>query len=352
MKVLLLHAYSASNSGDGLLVKESIDLLQESFQNKCEITIAALHPETFAGRPEAVVDASLGWYGHRSEMKTLLKNLSEFGLVVGVGGGYLRFGRPIESLKTLVAHGKQLFAASRTDTTTVYLPQSVGPLRFGMKPVVRMLIGGLDVVHVRDDRSTRELASSNTRRTPDLALLSPEWVKREATHVAEVPVLTARSVRGRLPPGVRSLANRMRPFVGYVQSTGAGNDDTRVMESLDPQAELSRDEYLSGKDRRVVVAVRLHAALMALSAGHWVIHLSYERKGFGAFQDLQLNDYVFNVNDFDPQQVNALVKTLLHQPAARADYDRRVEEARNNLSTRRTQVIAGLTKLQRNLGNE
>ena len=101
------------------------------------------------------------------------------------------------------------------------------------------------------------------------------------------------------------------------------------MQSLNPRRILSRgDLFLNGASaKRVVVAVRLHAALMALQAGHYVIHLSYERKGFAAFEDLGLKEYVHNAFSFDPETVHAHLDRLLNNAAAREEYDAAVNRA-------------------------
>lgn len=343
MKILLLHGYSATNAGDGLLVSESVHLLDEAFPGGTDITVAALHPKTFAERTETVVDASVSRRGYTRELRDLLRSLDDFDLVVGVGGGYLRTGHLLEVAKTVLAHGRQLRAASRAQVPTVYLSQSIGPLRFGTRPLARRILAGLDLIHLRDDRSISEVDLPNTRRTPDLALISGTWAPRLDTAPGELPILTARSVRGKVAAGVPALAAKLGRFDGYVQSTGGGNDDTKVMNELGAVRLMPRSEYLDRSGpRRVVVAVRLHAALMALSAGHFVIHLAYERKGFGAFDDLGLRDYVFNVNDFDVDAIAALTQKLLTDADARRDYDARVAAALLTLAESRAAIIEDL----------
>lgn len=344
MKALLLHGYSATNAGDGLLVAEGVQMLHDAFPDGVDVTVLALHPDTFRDRPETVVDASFGKRGPSRELNAVLRRLGDFDLLVGVGGGYLRFGHPIEAAKTALAHVAQLRAVARSSVPSVYLPQSIGPLRLGSRALLRRLLAGIDLVHLRDDRSMTEIGLANLRRSPDMALISGEWANRRDTAPAEKVVLTARAVRGRTAPGVVELARRLGDFDGYVQSTGAGNDDTRVVEALEPTRILSRSEYLDRSSRRVVVAVRLHAALMGLAAGHWVIHLAYERKGFGAFSDLGLSDYVFTVNGFDVDEISTLVDRLRTDPAARRDYDERISAARGRLAAERTAIVEDLRR--------
>lgn len=338
-KVLLLHAYSATNAGDGLLVVESLDLLREAFGDDTEFTIAALHPRTFVGLDARIVDAKPGTRGWGREFRDLLRGIDAFDVVAGVGGGYLRTGTASESVKTLLAHGPQLAALRRFHGPIVYLPQSVGPLRWDRLGLIRRWLRRVDDLYLRDDRSVDEVSLANIRRVPDLALLSTGWAQRAGTDVIARPVLSTRYVHGRLPADVVRLAAELGEFDGYVQSTGAGNDDRRAVAESGPADILERADLLDGSRRRVVVAVRLHAALMAMRAGHWVVHLAYERKGFGAFQDLGLSEYVHNVNAFDAAAVRAQVATLLADPEARASYDERVTRALATFAQRRATIV-------------
>ncbi|MFE4080504.1 polysaccharide pyruvyl transferase family protein [Paenarthrobacter sp. YIM B13468] len=345
MKVLVLHAYSATNAGDGLLVEETIGLLREAFV-ACDITVAALHPGTFDLPSVTVIDAAPSWKGFSRDFRRTLKSLSSFDLVVGVGGGYIRAGHPVEALKMAVTHGYQLMKASRTSVPVVYLPQSIGPLRFGVLPWAQYFLRRINRVYLRDDRSITELKLDNAVRIQDLATMTGEYVDRADHSVNPKPVLSVRAVRGNISNPVKDLAVAIGSFDGYVQSRGAGNDDTAAMSSLGPETTLSREQLLSSRgQRRVVIAVRLHAALMAINAGHWVVHLAYERKGFGAFDDLGLPDYVFNVNSFDVDEVRSLVEGLLHDPDRRLEYDKRLKASRSGATAARSRLIGEIQQL-------
>ncbi|WP_338837339.1 polysaccharide pyruvyl transferase family protein [Gordonia polyisoprenivorans] len=331
MKVVLLHCYSSDNLGDGMLVDRAVDLITEALGPDTDIDLVAAYPESFQYLGLRCVSSKPGSLGEARRYLQVLRNLDAYDLVVGVGGGYLRFGSSVESAKTAIVHGPQLLAAGRTHTPTVYLPQSIGPSRGAARRLVRNMIGSLDAVCLRDDRSIEELGTApNIARIPDVAIISGSVADR-GTDDAAAPgrttmprvVLSVRSVRGTLPRPVTELAGMLGKFDGYVQSAVAGNNDTTVMESLGPAEILTPRELLDPRaEPRVVVAMRLHAALMALEAGHYVIHLAYERKGFGAFADLGLDAYVHHFRSFTPAVVEQQVARLLDDPAERATYDR------------------------------
>ena len=67
-------------------------------------------------------------------------------------------------------------------------------------------------------------------------------------------------------------------------------------------------------DQNGVVSVRLHGALQAVLAGVPAVHLGYERKSWGAYEDLGLGEYVHDARRFDPASVAAQVRALQADP--------------------------------------
>lgn len=341
-RVLLLHGYSAENAGDGLLVRETLGLIRDAF-GEADVTLLASRPETFADlavRTLPTVPTKRGW---DARMRATLKAIDGYDIVVAVGGGYLRAGTVVETLKTALVHGPQLRAAARTGAPTVYLPQSIGPARFGTRRWLQRTLQRLDLVMARDDRTVDEVGGPTVVRTPDLATAAVVAGRRPGTSVDPTPVLSIRSVHGRINPDIYALAKRIAPYDGYIQSTTGGNDDRPAAATLSPRRMIERGDLMTpGATPRVVVAVRLHAALMALAAGHYVVHLAYERKGFGAFGDLGIDPWVHTVNGFDVDTVTAQAQALLADSAARADYDARIAAASERVAAARERIISEL----------
>lgn len=343
-RVLLLHAYSARNAGDGLLVDHSVDVIRSAYPG-ASIDILASHPESFGGRFDdplvRVLDFS--WASRRRFSSDIgVVKATTYDAVVGVGGGYLRSGTPSETLKALIVHLPQLRFASRRGNHTVYLPQSMGPFRFGTRGIWRRYLRRVSTIYLRDDRSVDELAISSSRRSPDLAALNIG--RRDSTPgVAALPVMSIREVHGAVPPTVLELAAKVGSYDAYIQSYGSGNDDVGATSLLMPQSIVTPEQFLDDQQvPRVVVAVRLHAALMALAAGHYVIHLAYERKGFGAFDDLGIREYVHNVNSFSAIEVERQVTALLHHDDVRRDYDRAIVAAIPQFAATRSEITRSL----------
>lgn len=343
--VLILHAYSAENAGDGLLVKETIQLVRDAL-GAVPITLVASRPETFNDLGVRVLSGRPGLRGPDRSTRDALRDIDRYSLAIAVGGGYLRAGTPIEALKTALVHGPQLRAAARASIPTLYLPQSVGPARFGTRAWLDSQLAQMTHVMVRDDRSAQEFQAPTIERFPDLAASAVIDGRRSGSIPEELPVLSIRAIHGKVNADIYRLAALIGRYDGYVQSTVGGNDDRAASATLSPVRVLDRTELMGAPQQtRVVVAVRLHAALMALAAGHYVIHLSYERKGFGAFDDLNLKPWVHNVNKFDPALVAKQVEDLLTDSGHRLGYDARIETARAHISAARDGLIRRIKRL-------
>jgi polysaccharide pyruvyl transferase WcaK-like protein len=341
LHVVLLHAYSRLNSGDGLLVDLSVELLREAFGNGVRITIVAADPDSFAdtgrtlgapvlaqrGVARRVAAAARGWLSPRGPA-ALAPVLADADLIVGVGGGYLRARTFVEALRLEVGHLLQLRAARASGKPAVYLPQSIGPARAGLPFITRAwrnhvaaLLGGCTAVFVRDDRSLAMLGvNRNTRRAPDLAVLA-FGMRRPRPAVApsaDAPVRHVALVLRDAPSWSRAQRTRYRRAIDRliarlearsrvtlaVQSTGRGNDDAAFYRRLGVTRPLpSLRRVLADDPPDFVVSVRLHGALEAILGGVPAFHLSYERKGFGAYADLGLDDWVVNAADFDADAV-------------------------------------------------
>jgi polysaccharide pyruvyl transferase WcaK-like protein len=373
--VVLLHAYSSKNSGDGLLVDLSINLLKLALGDTTRISIIAADPASFSQYRDVysapvladsgfarVAEAAAGLIlpiGSNGRARELLRTLDSADLVVGVGGGYLRARNCKEVVKLEAGHLLQMRAACVSGKPVLYLPQSIGPA-MPAEPLRSRLVGMLgtfSAVFVRDDRSAAFLAENpNTQRVPDLAVLnferhSVEIMRRaekatpKVAHVAFVlrkaPSWTARQ-RERYQAATRQLIRRLGQTCRIsfaVQSTGRGNDDLSYYRSIGISADLvPLKELLIADTPDVVVSVRLHGSLESLLNGVPSYHLSYERKGFGAYADLGLNRWVANAADFDADEVAA---TILAPDAIR-DFWANACSGFERIRTGRDRILAAL----------
>lgn len=338
----VLHAYSRANAGDGLLVDLTLERLARHGVQPDDVVLVALDPASFTDVPHRVgvgtPGRSLDWRAVRAagqgarlvgaaltrrHRAGLARTLGDCTALVAVGGGYLRTPDRMASFGTALNHVPQLALAARSERPSLYLPQSIGPLRGPVGAAVRRLLADVDQVCVRDDRSAVELAGNpGVRRVPDLAVL----------HLAEqAPGAPRPSAEGRaialvgralddLPDAAARLAalaaELPAPVVYAVQAVG---DEQKSDAAFYARAGLPAGgrlpDLLAGGTVGVTVSVRLHGALMSMLAGVPTVHLAYDRKGPAAYADLGLGAWCLDVRSAEPAAVAALVADLQHDPA-------------------------------------
>ena len=336
----VLHAYSRTNAGDGLLVDLTLARLARGGVPLDEVVLVALDPASF---PEVPHRAAIGARGRglawelvpalgrattvttsallRRPLGALARELTRCRALVAVGGGYLRAVDATSSVGTALNHLPQLVAAGRSRAPTLYLPQSIGPLRGPVGAAVRRGLRAIDAVCVRDPWSASELAGAgNVQRLPDLAVLD---LAESVDEVVRAPGggrvgLVARRVAH--APGyeaeVQAVAAALGPdAVWAVQTAGDRTKSDAVHYGrlgIGPAGALP--VLLAAGGLSAVVSVRLHGALMAVRAGVPAIHLAYDRKGPAAFADLGLDDWCFDVRSLDRHSLGAAVAALVADP--------------------------------------
>ncbi|MGV3511748.1 MAG: polysaccharide pyruvyl transferase family protein [Novosphingobium sp.] len=330
--ITILHAFSRRNSGDGLLVDLTYEVLADAGFAPDQCRIVALDPDSFPDLANVVrapgehrsvpsprlLDAALQValsYAGADRIAKLVKGSTG---IVAVGGGYLVADSPVRQAGVVLNHLAQINAAGSSGAPTVYLPQSIGPLQGPVDPLLRKALSRIDRIWVRDNRTLAELGSSNVARCPDLAVLKLARALREPTSVPGGPIVLV----GRdLPASGNYDANLLR-----VEQL---SDDTRwaVQADVDgPRSDRAYYRKLGVSDHGpldtvlaqgagAVVSVRLHGAIGALLAGVPAVHLSYERKGWGAYEDLGLDEWVHDARNFDPQLVARQARELAADPS-------------------------------------
>lgn len=335
--IAVIHAYSRVNAGDGLLVDLTLQRLSRAGVDREDVTVIAMDPASFSDLPHV---RKLGTAGRKPDLETARAAAAGLGIValgahapgaagralaradafVAVGGGYLRAGNRVNAIGSAVNHVPPLRAAGRSGKPSIYLPQSVGPLTGRVGAAIRSGLARVGEVHVRDDRSVSELAGlANVRRTPDLAVLD---VADELTgsilprEVAGSPVLVARALTEPrdYADRLRALQQRLGDVLWGVQAEGsAAKSDRTFYDDLGVRPD-GRVTDLLGAACGPVVSVRLHGALQSIMAGVPAVHLGYERKSWGAYEDLGLGEWVHSARGFDPDLVAEQVRKLQVDP--------------------------------------
>ena len=362
---LILHAFSRRNSGDGLLVDLTLEALAAAGVSREECLLLALDPESFSDLP-AVMRAP-GEPTARPSTKLakaaaeLAADFAGFGRVrrlagrakglIAVGGGYLVTDSPTRQLGVLLNHLVQLRAAAGSPAPSIYLPQSVGPLDGPVGRATAHYLGKINRLYLRDDRSMAELALDNARRCADLAVMK---LARELPMTRSAPTADATTVligRSLHAPGgyedrLKSLAGRVTKPAWAVQAETPGpRSDRSFYRRLGVKDEGLFAGLLERQAPGVVISVRLHGAIAALLAGAPAIHLAYERKGWGAYEDLGIAEFVHDARSFDPALVAEQAEALRRDPSLIWD---RIARAAPRLSAQYDDLVSDLReRLQR-----
>ena len=338
--IVIAHGFSRKNAGDGLLVDLTLEVLQDAGIKKEDCVVLALDAESFndldkveqapgeyRGKPTfQAAKAGLAVLGDYTQSvlgldpKNRLTNLMNKAQgIIAVGGGYLVADSPTRNAGVFVNHLLQVRMAGRAKAPSIYLPQSIGPLKGPVAAPLKHALSKIDRIYVRDDETEAELNASNTVRCPDLAVLKlgKDLSRIEPSGVQNNPVvLVPRDLpnRGQLIPALKEVA-AAQPVLWAVQAEVAGKRSDRFfIESLGAKPDGTLENVLLEKKPSLAVSVRLHGALGSLLKGVPAIHLSYERKGWGAYQDLGLSEYVHDARTFDPQKVVAQIASIRTQP--------------------------------------
>lgn len=371
-EVVFLDAYSRGNIGDGLLVDLSIDMISRALGTEIDAVVVASDAASFEDLPRVIqvpgvsgptlqrVRESIGsmlrigQYLIVGKMRIPAIDQQTFGpsIIVGVGGGSLRSGHLVESLKTLVTHVSQLFwAAGQESYATVYMPQSIGPLGGVVGRLIRTGLKKLDLVCLRDDTSVAEIgAGTRTIRVPDLAVLEISRRFGEICRHTDLDrtYLIARDLhlspdkRGSYLEGLNQFYRGAPELEVLVQSSVRGNNDVSFYESIGWGSRYHQSIDTFQRKPGVVVSVRLHGALQALLSGCPAIHLSYERKGPSAFRDLGLESYTHPAQSFSPSVILNQIDEIRRHPA---EYWEQVSKARVHIDDAERHLVAAIRDL-------
>ena len=356
-RVAIIHAFSRANSGDGLLVDLTFEALQDAGIARGECVLLALDPQSFAdipgvlrapGEPAArpslkLLDAGREVISSFAGVGQVRAQLARADALVAVGGGYLVADSLTRQGGVIANHLAQLRAAARHLGPAIYLPQSIGPLCGMAGHWTREALARMDRIWARDDTTMRELALPNMRRCPDLAVmkLAKSFATLEPQATEGAPVLVARHLPacGDYLARLHALQQMLPGAAWGVQADTPGPRSDRAFYQREGLTDAGSLGELLSRPGGPIVSVRLHGAIGALLAGRPAIHLAYERKGWGAYEDLGLAEFVHDARTFDPALVAAQVKALTADPGPFWD---RVAAARLALSAAWDTMVADL----------
>jgi len=299
-RVLLSGYYGFGNFGDEALLEVIVDRFRRRFP-AAQLEVLTATPQRTAAAHGVAVAPRWDWSAIRAA-------IARADVVLSGGGGLLQ---DATSLRSLLYYAGILREAIRARRTTMVFAASVGPLDFWGRLVVSQFCKGLDRATVRDARS-RALLSALLPKTPVEQTADPvflyespatsmdlcaEGLGPESGAYAVVSVRKAAGLRDVVPVVARAvdrLAQRHGIRAAFLPLGGAADaaistDVIRACSSnamLLPECSIEKAASIL-RGARVVIAMRLHALILAARYAVPFLALAYDPKVGGLCDDLE-----------------------------------------------------------------
>jgi polysaccharide pyruvyl transferase CsaB len=298
-RVLISGYYGFGNLGDEALLDVIVAQLRAAYPGGSIDVLSAAPAETAA---RLDVEAT-----PRADLGAVRRAIERADVVLSGGGGLLQ---NITSLKSLIYYAGIVRTATRAQKKTMIFAQSIGPLDFWGRAVVRSFCGGVVAATVRDERSRKLLSAllPNVRveRTADPVFLfepGTEPLDLAAEGLAGDAPLVIVSIRkwpnneatvALLAAAVDRLANEHGAQVAFLPLGGPPDADasTTVIRRakstpvLLPEVTLGHAAQIIGR-ASLVIGMRLHALIIAARLGVPFAAIPYDPKISALLEDLR-----------------------------------------------------------------
>ena len=298
-RVLLSGYYGFGNLGDEALLEVILDRLRARFPS-ARLEVLSASPKLTASQHR--VETAL-----RSDWREVRAAIARSDVVVSGGGGLLQNAT---STRSLLYYAGILREAIRRRRKTMLFAQSIGPLDYWGRLIVRQFCKGLDRATVRDERSQgllhELLPATPVEQTADPVFLydaadeaidlSSEGLGPESGPYAIVSVRKAPALRD-APSAVARIVDRLARDhairaaflpLGGAADAAASTDVIRLCKSnpvLLPECTL-RTAASMLRGARVVVGMRLHSLILAARYAVPFLAIAYDPKVSALCQDI------------------------------------------------------------------
>jgi polysaccharide pyruvyl transferase CsaB len=299
VRFLLSGYYGFDNLGDEALLQIIVAQLRDRYPYAA-IEVLSAKPEMT--RHALGVDAT-----PRADFRAVLGAIERADVVLSGGGGLLQNAT---SLKSLLYYAGIIRSAVRAGKPTIVFAQSIGPLDFVGRQIVRESCRGIAAATVRDARSQALLApllpGVRVERTADPVFLIDLPAERDdlANHGlgAGSDPLVLVSVRpwrnfgdgaGRVAEAVDRLASAHGARIGFVAFGGPADAEActvvmrkcRTNPTLLPVDGVAELLHMFAR-ARLVIGMRLHSLILAIRLGVPFIAVSYDPKISAMCEDI------------------------------------------------------------------
>lgn len=334
MRFLLSGYYGFGNLGDEALLTVIVSQLKQRYPYG-EIDVLSAKPEQTAH--ELRVDATPRW-----DAKAVRRAIDRADVVISGGGGLLQNAT---SLRSLVYYAGIIRAAGRANRKAMIFAQSIGPLDFWGRALVKECCKGVSAATVRDKRSMQLLSpllapGTRLEQTADPVFLydapaedvdlSSEGLGPDADPLVIVSVRKATGMKDRLDIVARAvdrLANAHGARVAFLPIGGAPDAEVSTLiirkcksaPVLLPECTLERAANIIRR-AKAVVGMRLHALILAARYGVPFIAIPYDPKVVALCEDLAYPmPPLFTLNPQSPKPEFEAVDVLVDDFWSRRD---------------------------------
>lgn len=332
-RVLLSGYYGFGNLGDEALLDVFVTQMRRRFP--------ASRLEVLSATPKMTSDAYRIEATPRWDWRAVRAAIARADVVLSGAGGLLQNGT---SLRSLLYYAAILREAIRTRRKTMVFAQSVGPLDFWGRLVVRHFCKGLDRATVRDERSRRLLHELVPRapveRTADPVFLydapeecdlAAEGLGPESGAYALISVRKTSGFRDAVAVLARAI-DRLAQLhgirsaflpLGGAADAAASTDVIRACASspmLLPECTLAKAAAIV-RGARVTIGMRLHALVLAARFGVPFLAMAYDPKVSAVCEELEYPLeplWTAGAQRLDDLAVDALVDRLVGERDALA----------------------------------
>ena len=357
MRVLLSGYYGFGNLGDEALLEVIVAQIKTRHPYAAIDVLSATPRETaHALRVEAT---------QRWETKAIRRAIERADVVLSGGGGLLQ---DATSLRSLLYYAGILRTAVRARRKTMIFAQSIGPLDFFGKTVVREFCKGVDAATVRDEASLALLRSlvpgMRVERSADPVFLydapeeeidlSAEGLGPQSDPFVVVSVRKANGYKERIDAtahAVDRLSERHGARVAFLPLGGQSDAEasTQVIRKcrsapvLLPECSLARAANVIGH-AKALIGMRLHALVFAARAGVPFLAIPYDPKVAALCRDLAYPlPALFSLEPRSPkptaEEIDALVDRMMDEHDAIADHLNAAQQHLRRLALRNFEVL-------------
>jgi polysaccharide pyruvyl transferase CsaB len=365
VRFLISGYYGFGNLGDEALLEVIVSQLRTRYPY-AEIDVLSNAPETTAH--ELRVEATPRW-----DTRAVRAAIQRADLLISGGGGLLQNAT---SLRSLIYYAGIIRAASRANRKAMIFAQSVGPLDFWGKALVKEWCRGVDAATVRDARSREMLKSllpsANVEQTADPVFLydapaeevdlSAEGLGPQSDPLVIFSVRKANGLKDRLDVLARAadrFAQAHAARVAFLPLGGAPDAEVSTLvirkcktaPVLLPECTLARAANII-RGARALVGMRLHALILAARFSVPFLAVPYDPKVGALCTDLEYPlPPLFSLDPPGPkpsfEEVDALVDRFWTQRESVSAHLAASGERVRSLAARNFEVLDALLKEKR-----